>query len=132
MGDFVRVEDPDGRVRFVCLLTERFPAVAAEIDEIEKGEMHLEMGVLARATCRSIESGDWVQVRGFLSFVEELFIAAPAGLENAIYVSFLENVFLGQESSRYATARTMLSAGLKAALADLEQHWRAIARHKSA
>ena len=43
--------------------------------------------------------------------------------ENAIYVSYLENVFLGRDDERYRSARAALSDRLKAALTDLEQHW---------
>ena len=48
-------------------------------------------------------------------------------LENAIYVSYLENVFLGRDDERCRSARSGLSGRLAAALVSLEEHWKNIA-----
>ena len=64
------------------------------------------------------------------STIDELFCDAPPDLENAIYVSYLENVFLGRDEERYRAARSSLSGRLQAALADLEDHWKKIAEWK--
>jgi hypothetical protein len=45
-------------VEFLRRLQERFPEVAAEIDDIERGLLHLEMAVFARATSVAVEARD--------------------------------------------------------------------------
>ncbi|HKA01824.1 MAG TPA: hypothetical protein VKE70_35180 [Candidatus Solibacter sp.] len=45
-------------------------------------------------------------------------------LDNAIYVSYLENVFLGRDDARYRYASSTLSDRLRAALVELEEGWK--------
>ena len=85
------------------------------------------MAVLARATCRAVDIGDSHQVEAHIGFVDELLSDAGPDLENAICVSYLENVFLGAKDPRYMSARAMLSKRLRTALAELEDHWKKIA-----
>lgn len=126
MGDFIhRDADQEGRRRFEELLARRFPRISAQIDEIERGLLHLEMAAFARATCAAIDNGDLQEVTAHLAFVDELF--QDADLENAIYVSYLENVFVGRDEERYRSARSALSGRLQAALVNLEEHWKKIA-----
>jgi hypothetical protein len=130
MGDFVHHDGEEGRRRFEELLANRFPSISAKIDEVERGLLHLEMAAFARATCAAIDKGDLQEVGAHLGFIDELFCDAPPDLENAIYVSYLEDVFLGRDEERYRAARSSLSGRLQAALADLEDHWKKIAEWK--
>lgn len=127
MGEVIRTNGLKDRGGFERLLAERFPVIAAEIDDVERGLLHLEMAVLARATCRAIDIGDLHQVQAHIDFVDELLSDAGPDLENAIYVSYLENVFLGSKDARYTSARALLSNGLHTALSKLEEHWKKIA-----
>lgn len=127
MGDLVPSEGIDGHSQFERLLELRFPAIAAEVSDCERGLLHCEMAVFARSTCAAIESGDFEQAQAHLDFVDELFECAEPDLENAIYVSYLETVFLGSETERYIAARRMLSDRLRIALGELEDYWRGIA-----
>jgi hypothetical protein len=111
------------RAEFVRRLGERFPAVAAQIDETDRGLLHLEMAVLARATSAAIEAKNDASVAELLSFAEEILGAADSSVENAIYVSFLENVFLGETRPGYVAHRERLSPRLAKGLAALEQHF---------
>ena len=45
MADFIRREDAEGQRRFEELLANRFPAISAQINEVERRLLHLEMGV---------------------------------------------------------------------------------------
>ena len=101
MGDFVHHDGAEGRRRFEELLAKRFPSIAAQIDEIERGLLHLEMGAFARPTCNAIDSGDSEEVATHLAFIDQFFVDAPPDLENAIYVSYLKDVFLGRDDERY-------------------------------
>lgn len=127
MGDFIQARGLKDRCDFERLLAERFPDIAAEIDDIERGLLHLEMAVLARATCKAIQNGDSAQAQAHLAFVDELMSGAGPDLENAVYVSYLENVFLGSEDPRFVSARGILSKRLHDALIELEEHWKNIA-----
>jgi hypothetical protein len=127
MGDFVHHDGEEGRRRFEELLAERFPGISAQINEFEPGLLHLEMAAFARATCAAIDGGDLQEVTAHLAVIDELFNNPPPDLENAIYVSYLEDVFLGREDERYRSARSGLSRRLEAALVDLEEHWEKIA-----
>jgi len=127
MSDFVLQNGAEGQRRFEELLADRFPAIADQINEIERGLLHLEMAVFARATCIAIDGGDLKEVAAHLAFIDELFRDAAPDLENAIYVSYLENVFLGRDDERYRSALSALSAPLRVALMDLEDHWKKIA-----
>ena len=55
MAELIRASGLKDRDEFERLLAERFPAIAAEIDDVERGLLHLEMAVLARATCRAVD-----------------------------------------------------------------------------
>ena len=128
MGDLIRrAGDLKDRSDFERLLSERFPSIAAEVNDVERGLLHLEMAVLARATCRAVDVGDSHQIQAHIGFVDELLSDAGPDLENAIYVSYLENVFLSSKDPRYMSARAMLSKRLETALAKLEEHWKKIA-----
>ena len=127
MGDFVLHDGAEGQRRFEQLLANRFPEIAGQISEFERGLLHLEMGAFARATCLAIDRGDFNEVAVHLAFIDELFGDAPPDLENAIYVSYLENVFLGRDDERYRSVRSTLSDRLQTALGDLEADWKKIA-----
>ena len=46
------------RERFIALLNERFPEVAAKIDDISEGLLHLEMATFSRETQAAIDARD--------------------------------------------------------------------------
>jgi hypothetical protein len=108
-------------------LAARFPAIAGEISDIERGLLHLEMGVFAQATCAAIDRGDSEEIAAHFSFIAALFAEAALDLKNAIYVSYLETVFLGRDEERYRVARCAMSDSLRAALAELEEYFKEIA-----
>jgi hypothetical protein len=76
--------------RFVALLTERFPEVAADIDECARELLHLEMGTLARATQAAISKEDIPAVKQHFAFIGEVFRLATPEVKNAVFVSYLE------------------------------------------
>jgi hypothetical protein len=127
MSDFVLQDGAADRRRFEELLANRFPEIAGQINEVERGLLHLEMAAFARATCAVIDRGEFHVVAVHLAFIDELFRDAAPDLENAIYVSYLENVFLGRDDELYRSVRSTLSDRLQTALVDLEAHWKKIA-----
>jgi hypothetical protein len=114
--------EPIDHERFVTLLKERYPAIAADIDDCARGLLHLEMGTLARATQAAISDEDKAAVRGYFAFIADVFRLATPDVKNAIYVSFLENLsFDGRHGNRIG-ARELLSPQLQTALMELEKH----------
>jgi hypothetical protein len=80
----------------------------------------IEMAVFARATCKAVDLGDLPEAQSHIDFVDELLSDAGPELVNAVYVSYLEDVFLASQGAHYVSARTMLSPRLRNALAELE------------
>ena len=131
MSELIQTSGLKDRRDFERLLAERFPKIAAEIHESESGVPHLEMAVFARATCKAVDLGDLQEAQSHIDFVDELLSDAGPELVNAVYVSYLEHVFLASQGARYVSARTMLSLRLRNALAELEKHWQNIRMGKT-
>jgi hypothetical protein len=110
--------------KFVRQLSELFPHIAAEFDDTERGLLHLEMAAFARATNSAIAAEDWPQALSHYAFIDEVFARADSAVENAVYVSYLENVFLWEDNPRHLKARTLLPERLQTALQELEEHFR--------
>jgi hypothetical protein len=113
-----RIDHP----RFIALLTERFPEVAAGIDDISQGLLHLEMATLARATQTAIDGQDRVTVRRHFQFIDDVFRDAAPDVENAVYVSCLENLRFDGPTAAPTDARNLLTPRLRQAVADLEAY----------
>ena len=113
--------------RFIELLTGRFPEVAASIDDCDEGLLHLEMATLARATQAAIDAREWKTVRRHFAFVDEAFRAADEYVENAVYVSYLENLSDGGLKAG-AEARGKLPPALAQALVDYEAYMEELSR----
>jgi hypothetical protein len=82
---------------FDRLLTAEFPEAASELDAKDRALLHIEMAAVARATSRAIESGDAAEIARHFTVMETVLSSAAADVENAVYVSYLENVFLWDE-----------------------------------
>jgi hypothetical protein len=117
---------PIDHAEFDRLIALHMPSVASEIDEDERALLHLEMAAVARATAHAIECGDESSMRHHFQFIDEIFARAAPEVANAIYVSYLENVFLGDRRPAFARAREELSPRLFDALRELEDHWERI------
>jgi hypothetical protein len=110
------------RDRFIVLLSEQFPEVAADIDDSSEGLLHLEMATLARATQTAIDNCDRDTVRRYFQFIDEVFQGAAPDVENAVNVSYLENLRFEGRKAGPAKARELLTPRLCQALAELEEY----------
>jgi hypothetical protein len=119
---------PIDRELFLLALTERFPEIAAQISDIEAGLLHPEMSVVSTATRNAIEVGDWQAVATHFEFVGEVFAGGNEAVRNAVYVSYLENVLLGETATQFSFARAMLPPVLGEAMVELEAHFERLAR----
>jgi hypothetical protein len=123
MADLIRHNGTKDQSYFEERLAVRFPAIAEALTEIERGLLHVEMGAFARATRTAIEGGNLGEFTSHLAFIDELLDGADSDLANAIYVSYLESVFLGRDDAPYCQARSALSDRLRAALAEMQEGW---------
>jgi hypothetical protein len=84
-------------------MTERFPWVVEERGEIGEGLVHLDFAALRQGVERAADDLDSVTARDILAFVEQLLtdpLKLHPGVENAIAVSFIEDLYLNDQHVR--------------------------------
>ncbi len=113
-----RIDHP----RFIALLTGRFPEVTAAIDDCSQGLLLLEMATLARATQAAIDGQDRETIRRHFQFIDEVYLLASPDVENAVNVSYLENLRFEGRKAGPTRARELLTPRLRQALAELEEY----------
>jgi hypothetical protein len=111
-----------GRDEFVARLLRRFPELDGRQDASVKGLLHCEMGWFSHQTDAAIESGNFRLVRIHFEFIDEVLANASDELENAIMVSYLENVF-SLNTPDTAKARDLLTPRLAAQVAAMSGHF---------
>jgi len=105
-----------GRADFIHHVTLHMPEVSSRIEEEDFGILHLEMGAMKLATRDAIVRYEFHTVRRHFSFIAYLFEYADNGLHDAIQVSYLEALFVGETSPEYTNARSLLPKNLAEAL----------------
>jgi hypothetical protein len=110
------------RDAFIRMLSEQYPAVAAEIDETFQGLLHLEMATLVHAVQAAINDGDSAAVRDHFRFIDAVYRHATPEVKNAVHVLYLENLDFDGKDGKRIKAREMLSPALEAALTGLEEY----------
>ncbi|MBU0620845.1 MAG: hypothetical protein KJ795_03260 [Gammaproteobacteria bacterium] len=108
------------RCDFIKQVTLYLPEVAARIEESDFGVVHLEVGALKLATQDAFARSDFAAVRKQLHLVADLFDRADDELYEAIRVSWLEALFLGETSAAHIAARGMLSKPMENVLRQSE------------
>jgi hypothetical protein len=117
---------------FDKILAERLPDVVSGLDDDERALLHCEMAALARATNQAIEKGDRTTEIAHFELIEAVFAQAAPDVANAVYVSWLENVFFGNQRNEFLEARARLPARLAKGLRELEQHFESLGRAPAA
>jgi hypothetical protein len=108
------------RADFMKQVTLWLPEVAARIEESDFGVVHLEVGAMKQASRDALARSDFATVRRHLSLVADLFDRADAELYDAIRISYLESLFVGETSAALIVARGMLSPAMENALRQAE------------
>jgi hypothetical protein len=111
-----------GRERFIALHNEQFPEVAAKIDDISEGLLHLEMATFSRETQAAIDAQDDETVKRHFRIIDEVFRGAAPDVENALNVSYLEDLRFDGWKAGPTQARELLPPRLHQALVDLEEY----------
>ena len=86
------------------------------------------MAAVARATSRQSRRVPSTITRHF-ALMERVLSSAASDVENAVHVSYLENIFLGEDRPAFLAARQNLPPRLARGLIELEQHFENLARH---
>jgi hypothetical protein len=111
-----------GRHEFLAELFERFPGLEQKQDPSMKGLLHCEMGWFSHFTSEAVEIGAFRSVRHHFEFVDLALMRASDELENAIVVSYLENVFAcNTPGTRHA--RNLLTPRLAAHVVAMSGHF---------
>jgi hypothetical protein len=87
------------------------------------------MGAMKLATRDAILNYEFYTVRRHFSFIGYLFEHADSGLRDAIRVSYLEALFIGESEPGYTRARRLLPPSLEAELVKAEQHYAQLRAH---
>ena len=111
------------RDRFIALLNDRLPDVAADIDECETGLLHLEINALARASLAAIRAEDIAVLRTHFSLVEDVFQNGTAEVQSALCTAYLEQIDFRGRRAMKIRAREMLTPQLRANVEALEEFW---------
>lgn len=110
-----------GSADFMPQLTLHLPEVAEHVDESDFGHIHLEIGVFKLASRAAIGHGKLEIWRRHLLWMSDLMGRADKALYDALRVSWLEALFLGETDERYTLARAMLPQRLEQALREAER-----------
>jgi hypothetical protein len=108
------------RADFMKLVTLYLPEVAERIDENDFGIVHLEIGAMKLATKDAFARNDFTAVRKHLLMIADVLDRADDELYDAIRISYLEAIFLGETSAAHIIARGMLSKSMENALRQTE------------
>jgi hypothetical protein len=111
-----------GRDEFLIQLLKRFPELLERQDPSVTGLVHCEMGWFSHITSDAIEARNFRLVRAHFQFIDEALTSASDELENAILVSYLENVF-ALKTPETAQARDLLTPRLSAPVLEMEGHF---------
>lgn len=109
-----------GRADFIHHITLHMPEVSSRIEEDDFGILHLEMGAMKLATRDAIVCYEFHTVRRHFAFISYLLEHADHALYDAILVSYLEGLFIGEVTPEYESARSLLPKNLTEALKKTE------------
>ena len=108
------------RADFMKQVLLHLPEVAAFVDEDDFGILHLEIGAMKLATRDAFARCDFATVHKHLALIADLFDRADAELYDAIRISYLEAIFIGETSAAHIVARGMLPSSMDNALRQAE------------
>lgn len=113
-------------------LRRSFPELLSDLDDgVVTGLLHPEMGVLAAFARRAVSQRDHRSLGRAIAFAEAALRVGTPTVQNAVYVSFLETVFLDATDAHHLEAEALLPPALKIALGELRADWARIERHAS-
>ncbi len=108
----------------IDLLSTEFPVVVASFDRTEKGLLHCEMGAFLRAAERAMDSGRLWEAGQHFRVIERVLREATPEVANAVEVSFLEGLALGEfTEARYRAVRERMPRPLREKFVAMNERW---------
>jgi hypothetical protein len=109
---------------FLEQLTAEFPELAAAIIDEGMGLLHLEVAAFRRVTENAMDAGKLWAAEKHFRFVERVLRDAAPDVENALGVSYVEDLALGEcTSKRYRAVKERMPAKLRAQMASIDPKW---------
>jgi hypothetical protein len=113
-----------GREEFLARLRREIPEAAAKFRADELGVLHLEVAAFRRATEEAMDAGRLWEAERHFRLVEELLEKAAPELRNALEVSYLEDLALGEcTPARRQAVRERMPRSLRAVLGLHRREW---------
>ena len=115
---------PLGREEFLARLAHDFPDAAAGIDKYDDGLLHCEMAAFRRATEEAMDCGRLWEAERHFRWVEEMLKVAGPELRNALEISYLEDMALGESTpARYQAVKERMPKALRQILIAHHRQW---------
>lgn len=112
------------RDEFLARLAAEFPAVIAGFGEYSSGLLHCEVGDFRQATERAMDAGRLWEAEGHFRLVAELLALAGPELRNALEISYLEDLALGEFTpARHLAIKERMPKHLRAILIGHHRDW---------
>lgn len=114
-----------GREEFLVRLRTDFPEVLAQVNEYGDGLLHCEVAAFRRATEAAMDTGRLWDAERHFRMVEELLLAADSELRNALEVSYLEDLALGEcTPARRRAIQERMPKPLRQILIECHPQWK--------
>jgi hypothetical protein len=114
-----------GRDEFLARLAAEFPEVVAEFGPYSSGLLHCEVADFRQATERAMDEGRLWDAEQHFRLVAELLAVASPELRNALEVSYLEDLALGEcTPARYRAIKERMPGTLQRILIEHQEQWR--------
>jgi hypothetical protein len=112
--------------RFIDLVNAEFPEALERIDAIYgRGLLHVEMGLFLRGTEAAMDAGKFWLAEKHFRFIERVWREADPELANAIEVSYLEDLAVGECTPvRYQAVKERMPKSLRAVLVGHHPNWK--------
>ncbi len=113
------------RDQFIKALAEQFPEAYALINQYERGLLHCEVGAFRLFIEQKMDEGAlWYCEKAF-RFIEQCLGQADSELQNAIEVSFIEDLAFGKQTARrYAVVKERAPRSLSNRMAQVDMFWK--------
>jgi hypothetical protein len=113
-----------GRDEFLARLRADFPNVVAQLQPHEVGLLHCEVSAFRRATEAAMDAGRLWEAEQHFRLVQELLAVAGPELRNALEISYLEDLALGEcTPARHRAVKERMPRALRRVLIDHHQQW---------
>ena len=107
------------------LILAEFPDVAVELKNSGEGLLHIEVAMFRQATERAIDAGQFWTAEKHFRFVDRILQNASPDVDNALRISYLEDLALGDcTSNRHRAVKERMPARMRAELIRIHSNWR--------